>query len=47
MGSAIANGLSLEAALASEPTASYDPMGGQSFLSPEQFQTIVYQSFVE
>lgn len=45
--SAIANGLSLEEFIASNPTAKYDATWGQGFLSPEQFQTIVYQSLVE
>ena len=45
--SAIANNLSLEEFLASNPTADYDPTWGQGFLSPEQFQTIVYTSLVE
>lgn len=45
--SAIANGLSLEEFLASNPTAQYDATWGQGFLSPEQFQTIVYQDLAE
>lgn len=45
--SAIADGLSLEEFLASDPTAEYDTTWGQGFLTPEQFQTIVYQSLAE
>lgn len=42
--SAIARGLSLDEFIASDPTADYDEALGGGFLSPEQFQTIVYQS---
>lgn len=41
---AIANGLSLEEYLASDPTADLDETWGVGFLSPEQFNTIVYTS---
>ena len=44
---AIAKGLTLDEFLASDPTANYDAVWGQGFLSPEQFQTIVYQSLVD
>ena len=44
---AIAQGLTLEEFIASEPTAEYDDTWGQGFLTPEQFQTIVYQSLAE
>ncbi len=42
--SAIAQGLNLEEFIASNPTADYDQRLGEGFLTPEQFQTIVYQS---
>ena len=41
---AIAQGLTLEEFIASDPTAEYDDSWGQDFINPEQFQTIVYQS---
>ncbi|MEO0844990.1 MAG: MBL fold metallo-hydrolase [Cyanobacteria bacterium J06648_1] len=41
---AIAEGLSLEEFIASEPTAEYDADWGNGFLKPEDFLTIVYQS---
>ena len=44
---AIAQGLTLEEFIASDPTAEYDDTWGQGFLTPEQFQTIVYQSLAE
>ena len=44
---AIAQGLTLEEYIASDPTAKYDDTWGQGFLKPEQFQTIVYQSLAE
>ncbi len=44
--SAIARGLTLEEFLASKPTAQYDEVWGNGFLSPENFLTIVYNSFV-
>ena len=44
---AIAQGLSLEEFIASNPTANYDATWGQGFLEPEQFLTIVYQSYQE
>ena len=44
---AIAQGLTLEEFIASNPTAEYDNTLGKGFLTPEQFQTIVYQSLAE
>ena len=44
---AIARGLSLEEFIASDPTADYDETLGEGLLTPEQFQTIVYQSLAE
>ena len=44
---AISQGLTLEEFIASDPTAEYDDTWGQDFLTPEQFQTIVYQSLAE
>ena len=44
---AIAQGLTLEEFIASDPTAEYDDTWGQGFLTPEQFQTFVYQSLAE
>ncbi len=44
---AIAQGLTLEEFLASDPTADYDDAWGQGFLTPEQFLTIVYQDLAE
>ena len=41
---AIAEGLTLEEFIASNPTAEYDDTLGEGFLTPEQFQTIVYTS---
>ncbi|HAC65920.1 MAG TPA: MBL fold metallo-hydrolase [Cyanothece sp. UBA12306] len=41
---AIADGASLETFLKSNPTAEFDQKWGQGFLSPEKFQTIIYQS---
>ncbi|MGB2926434.1 MAG: hypothetical protein WBB82_14115 [Limnothrix sp.] len=43
---AIANGLSLEEFLASDPTADLDEMWGGGFLSSEQFNTIIYNSLM-
>ncbi len=44
---AIAQGLTLEEFIASNPTSKYDDTWGQDFLTPEQFQTIVYQSLTK
>lgn len=44
---AIAQGMSLEAFLASNPTADYDAALGGGLLSPEQFLTIVYNNLAE
>ena len=44
---AIAQRLTLEEFIASDPTAEYDDSLGQGFLSPEQFQTIVYNDLAE
>ena len=44
---AIAEGLSLEEFIASQPTKKYDATWGKGFLKPEQFLTIVYQSLAE
>lgn len=41
---AIAKGMSLEEFIASQPTAEFDDTLGKGFLTPEQFQTIVYTS---
>lgn len=41
---AIAKGLSLEEFIATDPTAAYDDQLGQGFLTPEQFQTLVYNN---
>ena len=40
---ALASGMSLDAFLASKPTAKYDDTWGKAFLSPEKFLTIVYR----
>lgn len=45
--SAIAQGLTLEEFIASNPTADYDEALGRSFISPEQFQTIFYQDLAK
>ncbi|MGB3612370.1 MAG: MBL fold metallo-hydrolase [Elainellaceae cyanobacterium] len=44
---AIAQGLTLEEFLASDPTVDYDDAWGGGFLNPEQFLTIVYQDLAE
>ncbi len=44
---AIANGLTLEEFIASNPTAEYDATWGEGFLKPAEFLTIVYQSLAE
>lgn len=40
---ALSSGMSLEAFIASKPTAKYDETWGKAFLKPEQFLTIVYR----
>ena len=45
--SAIAQGLSLEEFLASDPSADYDEDWGDGFLAPEQFLTIIYEDLAE
>ncbi|MGB3294382.1 MAG: MBL fold metallo-hydrolase [Phormidesmis sp.] len=45
--SAITQGLTLEAFLASDPSADYDEDWGGGFLAPEQFLTIIYQDLAE
>ena len=45
--SAIAQGLTLEQFIASDPTAEYDEAWGNGLLSPEQFLTIVYQDLAQ
>lgn len=44
---AIAMGMSLEEFIASNPTAELDEAWGNGFLTPEQFQTIVYSDLSE
>ena len=44
---AIAQGLTLEEFIASNPTADYDPTWGQGFLKPAEFLTIVYESLAK
>ena len=44
---AIANDVSLEDFIASQPTAEYDESWGQGFLAPKDFLTIVYQSLTD
>ncbi len=44
---AIANGLTLEEFIASNPTADYDATWGKGFLKPAEFLTIVYESLAE
>ncbi|MEM8720122.1 MAG: MBL fold metallo-hydrolase [Cyanobacteria bacterium P01_G01_bin.39] len=45
--SAIAQGLTLEEFIASNPTAEFDQAWGQGFLKPEDFQSIVYQDLAQ
>lgn len=44
---AIAQGMTLEEFLASDPTAEFDAAWGQGFLTPEVFQKIVYSSVAQ
>ncbi len=44
---AIAQGLTLEEFIASNPTADYDATWGKGFLKPAEFLTIVYQNLAE